>query len=107
MKRIKLTIMVLGILSVLALPVLAGGRVTTNISHPHHGGQYVGYHGGYHGGWNGYRAYYPPAYGYTPYVTRYPPHPPMFYTPVYRPYYYYPRSSFYYATPRFSIGLGF
>jgi hypothetical protein len=110
MKRIILTLAVLGVFGILVSPVLAGGGIHANIvqvGYPHYGGPHGGYHGDYHGGWNGYRAYYPPPpCGYAPYVTRFPPHPPMIYSPYVRPYYY-PSNSFYYATPGFSIGVGF
>jgi hypothetical protein len=113
MKRIILTIAVIGILSVLVAPAMAGGGVHNNIilvSHPYYGKPHGGYNGGYYGGHYGngygYRAYYPPVYGYAPYVTRFP-QPVIIYPPVVRPYYYCPRNSFYYDTPGFSIGVGF
>jgi hypothetical protein len=110
MKRIMLTISVIGIFFVLAAPALAGGGMHSNIvqvNQRYYGGGHGGYHGGYHGGWNGYRAYYPPVIVYRQDTRLFPNHPEMVPMPVNGPYYYYPSSSFYYSSPRFSIGVGF
>ncbi len=97
MKRIILTIMVLGILSFLVTPVLAGGAVHAHIVRVN-GYHYGGYHYGYHGGWNGYRAYYPPVYVYNLEGRMFPNHPAIPPLPIVAPYYYYPGSSFYYSS---------
>jgi hypothetical protein len=121
MKRITLTITVIGIFFVLIAPVLADGGRNVNVVQVNqryygggHGGYHSGYHGGYHGGyqggyyggWNGYRAYYPPVITYRQDTRLFPNHPEMIPNPV-GPYYYYPQSSFYYSSPGFSIGVGY
>jgi hypothetical protein len=100
MKRVMLTLMVLGILGVLAAPVLAGGPGY------HYGGHYGG-HYGYNGGWGMYRAYYPPVYVYNSPARMFPYHPAIPPLPIAAPYYYYPSTSFYYSSPSFSIGFGY
>jgi hypothetical protein len=123
MKPIILGIAVLGVLSILSAPLMAGGPVHSNIVHVnqnYHGGYHGPYHANYHasyhpvyrtayyGGWNRYPVYSPPVWGY-PVVTSplFPPHPPRFPQPVYQPYYNYPSANFYYSGPGLSIGVGF
>jgi hypothetical protein len=119
MKPIVLGIAVLGVLSILSAPLMAGGPVHSNIVHVnqyYHGGYHGPYHAPYHanyraayyGGWNGYQVYNPPVWAY-PVVSSplFPPHPSIFQQPVYQPYYCYPSASFYYSSPELSIGVGF
>jgi hypothetical protein len=125
MKPIILGIAVLGVLSILSAPVMAGGPVHSNIVHvtqyyhggyhgpyhaPYHANYHASYHPVYHGAYygGGYPVYVQPAWGY-PVVASplFPPHPSMFPQPVYEPYYNYPSASFYYSSPELSIGVGF
>ena len=122
MKPIILGIAVLGVLSILSAPLMAGDGVHSNIVHvtqyyhggyhgpyhaPYHANYHPVYHGAYYGG--GYPVYVQPAWGY-PVVASplFPPHDPLFPQPVYQPYYgYCPSASFYYSSPELSIGVGF
>ena len=124
MKPITLGIAILGVLSILSVPLMADDGVHSNIVHvtqyyhggyhgpyhaPYHANYHPVYHGAYYGGWNGYQVYTPQVWAY-PVVPSplFPPHDPMFPQPVYQPYYsYYPSASFYYSSPELSIGVGF
>jgi hypothetical protein len=125
MKPIILGIAILGVVSIVSAPLMAGGPVHSNIVHVnqyYHGGYHGGYHANYHpvhygtyyGGWNGYRAYYPRTFAapvvVSPMVTSplFPPRAVIYPQPVYQPYYgYYPSANFYYSSPGLSIGVGF
>jgi hypothetical protein len=122
MRSIILSFAVLGVLSILAAPVMAGDAVHSNIVQYYHGGYHGNYHANYHpvshgayyGGWNGYRGYYPQTFVspvvVSPLVTSpmFPPRAVIYPEPVYQPYYgYYPSAGFYYSSPQFSIGVGY
>ena len=116
MKPITLGIAVLGMLSILSVPLMAYDGVHSNIVHVnqyYHGGYHGNYHANYHpvnhgayyGGGVVYDAF-PPLWNYRVHSTLFPPQTVFVPQPVYQPYYgYYPSAGFYYSSPQLSIGV--